>query len=96
MKSCDLDPTHTIPSMSIFSIPAELVGLQKCSYSYAYLAGIVAIFTLALGATCLQLLKLCHALCCNLSITQGLEVDDLKAFSFTFPSRVQSSFLSSP
>ena len=53
--------------------------------------------TLALGATCLQLLKLCHALCHNLSITQGLEgVDGLKAFSFTFPSRVQSYFLSSP
>ena len=46
-----------------------------------------------LGASCLQLLKLCHALCCNSSITQGLEVDGLKAFSFTFSSRVQSSFV---
>ena len=50
--------------------------------------------TLALGATCLQLLKLCRALCHISSITQGLEgVDGLKAFSFTFPSRVESSFL---
>ena len=53
--------------------------------------------TLALGTTCLQLLKLCHVLCRDSSITQGLEeVDGLKSFIFTFPSRVQPSFLSSP
>ena len=66
----------TILSMNIFSIPANLVGLWKRSCSYAYLAGIVAIFYTGPRHYLFTVAGALRALCRNSSITQGLEEVD--------------------
>ena len=76
-----VDNYLAIPSTSIFSIPAEICEIAPIAMRIWQISSLSS--TLALGATCLQLLKLYRALCRNSSTTQGLEeVDGLKAFFF--------------